>query len=118
MSNNYEQALIDGAKSDGKADAGKTRMSLLLVQFGSMIEDVAAVLTFGAKKYPKPPQDDSWKDVPEGEQRYADALYRHLHAVLVLKELRDSESGRFHFSHAICCILFLSAKLHVGKRKR
>ncbi len=117
MNTEYEKALQEGAKSDGKADAGKTRMSLLLVQFGTMIEDVAAVLTFGAKKYPKPPKDDSWKDVPQGEQRYADALYRHLHAALVLREVKDKESGRYHLSHAICCILFLSSLLY-GKRRR
>lgn len=98
----------EGAASDGKADTGKTRMSLLLVQFGKMIKEVADVLTFGAKKYPKPPLDDSWRDVPNGRQRYADALYRHLHAALVLGEKKDPESGCSHWAHAICNILFLS----------
>lgn len=106
--------LEAGKNSDGKADGGKVRMSLLMLQFGKTLTSVASVLTFGAKKYPKPPLDDSWKDVPQARQRYADALYRHLHAALVLGEKVDQESGESHFSHAICNILFL-ANLKKGK---
>lgn len=101
-------AIELGKKSDGKADAGKVRQSLLQVQFGKTLNSVAAVLTFGARKYPKPPLDDSWKDVPQARQRYADALYRHLHAALVLGEKKDPESGESHWAHAICNILFLA----------
>ncbi len=97
----------DGANSDGKADTGKTRMSLLMVQFGEALADTAGVLTFGAEKYPKPPLDDSWRDVPNGIQRYQDALYRHLHAFFVLGEENDPESGRHHLSHAMCNLLFI-----------
>lgn len=109
-----DKALEAGAKSDGKADEGKPRMSLLYTQFGKSLMSVAKVLTFGAKKYPKPPLDDSWKDVPQAKARYTDALHRHLHAALVLGEKTDEESGESHFSHAICCILFL-ANLKKGK---
>lgn len=108
MKVDLEDVFKKGAASDGKADQGKPRMSLLLVQFGNMVTEVAEVLTFGAKKYPKPPLDDSWRDVPQGRQRYADALYRHLHAALVLREKKDPESGMSHWAHAVCNILFLS----------
>lgn len=103
-----QKAIELGKKSDGKADGGKVRQSLLQVQFGKTLNSVAAVLTFGARKYPKPPLDDSWKDVPNAKQRYADALYRHLHAALVLGEKKDPESGESHWAHAICNILFLA----------
>ena len=109
-----DSALEAGRNSDGKADGGKIRTSLLMTQFGKTLMSAAAVLTFGAKKYPKPPLDNSWRDVPEAKQRYTDALYRHLHAALVLGEKVDPESGESHFSHAICNILFL-ANLKKGK---
>lgn len=104
-----------GAASDGKADNGKIRMSLLMSQFGDLLEDTAGVLTFGAEKYPKPPLDDSWKDVPNGEMRYQDALYRHLKAFLADGESLDPESKRHHLSHAICNILFLHSMLEGGR---
>ena len=96
-----------GANSDGKADTGKVRMSLLMTQFGELLEETAGVLTFGAEKYPKPPLDDSWKDVPMGVHRYQDALYRHLNDFLVKGERLDKESNRHHIAHAICNLLFL-----------
>lgn len=96
-----------GAASDGKADTGKSMMSLLMVQFGDLNKQVADVLTYGAEKYSKPPLHDSWKEVPEGERRYTDALYRHLHAYLVEGEELDPESGKHHFAHAMCNMHFL-----------
>jgi len=96
-----------GANSDGKADDGKVRMSLLMVQFGEILKQTAGVLTFGAEKYPKPPMDDSWRDVPDGERRYTDALYRHLHAYFVEGEELDEESGLHHFAHAMCNLMFI-----------
>jgi hypothetical protein len=96
-----------GRNSDGKADVGKVRAGLLYTQFGDNLMEVAEVLTFGAAKYPKPPLDDSWRDVPGGFNRYQDALYRHIHAYLTKGEVLDPESGRHHLAHAICNILFL-----------
>lgn len=96
-----------GAASDGKADNGKLRMSLLMVQFGEILRETAGVLTFGADKYPKPPLDDSWRDVPNGVMRYQDALYRHLDELFVKGDRLDSESGRHHLAHAMCNIVFL-----------
>lgn len=108
LSKDYKDWEKAGRESDGKADTGKVRMSLLMVQFGKTLFEVAEVLTFGAKKYPKPPTDDSWKDVPNARARYSDALHRHLHAALVLGEKKDSESGKSHYAHAFCCLLFLA----------
>lgn len=99
-----------GANSDGKADIGKAKMSLLMVQFGDLNKQVAEVLTFGEEKYPKPDTHDSWRGVPKGTMRYTDALYRHLHAVFVEGEELDSESGLHHFAHAIANLHFLYEK--------
>lgn len=41
------------------------------------LEAVARNLTIGLKKYK---ERDNWKKVPNAEQRYLDALYRHLEA--------------------------------------
>lgn len=103
-----------GKASDGKADNGKVRMSLLMTQFADLLEDTAGVLTFGAEKYPRPPLDDSWKDVPGGIVRYQDALYRHLTSVFAKGERLDPESGRHHLAHAMCNILFLHHLLESG----
>lgn len=103
-----------GAASDGKADTGKVRMSLLMTQFADALEDVAGVLTFGAEKYPKPPLDDSWKDVPNGIVRYQDAFYRHAAKCFHDGELMDPESKRHHISHMICNLLFLRKLLDSG----
>lgn len=111
LSNNWKAA---GAASDGKADNGKVRMSLLMSQFPELLEDVAGVLTFGAEKYPKPPLDDSWKDVPNGVIRYQDAMYRHLSAFFGKGESLDAESGRHHLAHAMCNLLFLHSIIETG----
>ena len=49
-----------------KLDAGKVRVGL-------MMEEVAKVTTYGAKKY----TPNGWRDVPDGIERYGDALARH-----------------------------------------
>ena len=82
-----------------KADAGKLRYSLIPP---AATKAMAKILTFGAIKYEK----DGWKTVPNAEERYMDALYRHLEAYRS-GELIDAESGESHLSHAICNIAFL-----------
>lgn len=54
-----------------------------------------AVGTFGAEKYTK----GGWLDVPDGVERYTDALYRHLLAE-GRGELVDHESGLLHAAHS------------------
>ena len=79
-----------GAKLDG----GKIRAGLVLGGFSRALEHVAAVGTYGAAKY----SDNGWRAVPAGEQRYTDALWRHL-----LQEAQglecDPESHLLHAAH-------------------
>jgi hypothetical protein len=86
-----KQAHEPGAK----LDAGKTRLGLVLGGFALALEQVGAVGTFGAKKY----TPNGWVSVPNGIERYTDAMYRHM-----LKEaqgeLIDPDTELFHAAHA------------------
>lgn len=77
-----------------KFDQGKVRPSLILHGFPRAIEAVAEVGMYGLTLH----EEGSWKDVPNGLQRYRDALQRHLlkHA----KEDKDTASGLWHEAHA------------------
>jgi hypothetical protein len=84
-----------GAHTSGaKLDAGKNRVSLVLGGFARALEEVSRVGTFGANKY----TDNGWIEVPNGIERYTDALGRHL-----LKEcqgeLTDPDSNLMHAAH-------------------
>lgn len=72
-----------------KNDAGKPDASLLLM-FGTALTEVAAVGTFGAKKYSR----GGWQTVPDGENRYTAALLRHL--LKENSELYDEDIGLLH----------------------
>lgn len=77
-----------------KLDAGKVQAGLLL-DFGRALTEVAHVATYGAKKYSK----RGWTRVPDGVERYTDALMRHL----LLEDTGDGcdpESELLHASHA------------------
>lgn len=83
-----------------KLDKGKLRWSLLpFVE----LEEVIAVLEFGAKKY----SVDNWKKVDNGYERYLDAAMRHI-AEINKGKIFDEETSYTHFSHAICSLLFAS----------
>lgn len=82
-----------------KFDTGKLQYSLIPPE---TTQALAEVLTFGARKY----APDNWMLVENGEQRYLDALYRHLNAFR-LGETHDPESGLHHLSHALTNIAFL-----------
>lgn len=88
--------------SDLKFDSGKPRWSLLMQGLAKSLAGIVAVLTFGAKKYAA----HSWRNVQNGQERYKDALYRHLHAI-ESGELTDPESGCSHWSHVATNALFL-----------
>lgn len=81
-----------GAKLDaGKACAFRGAIDY----FPRAIEQVAAVSTFGAAKYAW----GGWRTVPEGFERYSDALVRHL--ISGSKgEFEDPDSGLPHAAHA------------------
>ena len=77
-----------GAKlDDGKIMAG------VLSDFSLALIEVAKVGTFGAKKYSR----GGWQYVENGEERYMDALWRHLLAER--HEPIDKESGLLAFAH-------------------
>lgn len=78
-----------------KLDHGKNRLGLVLGDFARALEEVGGVGTFGAKKY----TPGGWVEVPNGIERYHDALYRHLMAYS-RDDLRDRDSGLLHLSHA------------------
>lgn len=82
-----------------KFDQGKTRFSLLPP---IALEETAKVLTFGATKY----EPGNWKRVPDGIERYYDALLRHIHAWARGEQL-DDETNMHHLAHAICCAMFI-----------
>ena len=87
-----------------KFDQGKLRYSLVPP---ILIEQIAEVLTFGAQKY----APDSWQTVENGEERYLDALMRHLEAYRK-GELLDLNSGLSHLAHLGCNLAFL---MHIAK---
>ena len=96
------QPSLAGAAPDLKFDFGKPRWSLLTQGLAKSLAGIVAVLTFGAKKYAA----HSWRNVQNGQERYKDALYRHLHAI-ESGELLDPESGCSHWSHVATNALFL-----------
>ena len=85
----------DPHQSGAKLDAGKNRLGLVLGDFAKALEQVGQVGTFGAKKY----TDHGWLDVPNGVERYTDALWRHLLAEAG-GEAQDQQTELLHLSHA------------------
>ena len=77
-----------------KADAGKNRMGLVMDGFARALEAVSEIGTFGANKY----TDNGWKEVPNGEERYKDAFFRHWNKE-AKGEMYDSDSGLLHAAH-------------------
>lgn len=89
------------ATSEGgrKNDSGKTRWDLVPPL---MLEQLAEVLTFGAKKYGA----NNWRNLEDARGRYIAAAFRHM-AAWRKGEERDQESGLHHLAHAMCCMAFL-----------
>jgi len=83
-----------------KYDEGKIRYDLVPPK---SLRELADVLTFGAEKY----APNNWKNVPNPSDRYYSALLRHLEAWRE-GEIMDSESGKKHLAHALCCLVFLN----------
>lgn len=77
-----------------KHDSGKLFAGLLLEDFPRALSAVARVATFGAHKYAR----SNWLAVEDAQQRYGDALLRHLLADQL--EAVDGESGLPHLYHA------------------
>lgn len=89
--------LIIIAETGMKFDTNKLRFDLIPA---IATEGLAAVLTYGAKKY-KP---NNWRSVDP--QRYVAAFERHWHAY-ISGEMLDKESGLPHLAHCMTNLTFL-----------
>ena len=77
-----------------KLDAGKNRLGLVLLDFAKAIEVVGDVGTYGANKY----TPHGWTTVPNGQERYTDAMLRHLFRE-AQGELLDPDTKILHAGH-------------------
>ena len=84
----------DPHEAGAKLDEGKVRLGLVMTGFARALEEVGKVGTVGALKY----SADGWLQVPDGEARYTDAMWRHW-----VKQARgekfDKATGLAHASH-------------------
>jgi hypothetical protein len=74
-----------------KDDGGKNRMGLVINYFPRALKEVGKVATFGARKY----TPYGWLSVPNGIERYTDAMHRHLLDEAIGEKL-DAESDILH----------------------
>lgn len=78
-----------------KHDKDKLKPRLVMQDMALALQAVSAVATFGANKY----TEGGWLTVPHAQDRYMDALYRHLLADST-DSIHDRESGLLHLAHA------------------
>lgn len=78
-----------------KHDQGKPDLSMVSLE---LVEAVAKVRMFGAKKYSR----DNWKRGFKVTRSVSAAL-RHIFMFLA-GETTDSESNESHLAHAVCCL--------------
>jgi hypothetical protein len=81
---------VPGAKDDSE----KPRISLVLKGFTRALTEVSKVGTYGAEKYTA----EGWISVPNGVERYTDAMFRHLFQELEGKT-HDKETEMLHAAH-------------------
>lgn len=77
-----------------KYDTGKPLLGLLHKDFSNALLAVGEVATFGANKY----EPSGWKTIKNSEERYHNALHRHLNASDRGEEI-DEESKLLHAAH-------------------
>lgn len=77
-----------------KLDEGKNRLALVFNGFSHALWEVGRVGTFGANKY----TDNGWQTVLNAEERYANALLRHLFSYWNGESI-DRESNLDHLAH-------------------
>lgn len=90
----------EGYKDDGRTGSGKEKNRLDLIP-PEVINGLAEVLTYGAKKY----ADRNWEKGMAWGRLFA-ATQRHLWAWWALQEI-DEESSIHHLKHALADISFL-----------
>lgn len=94
-----------------KLDSGKPSLFRGFIDyFPRAITEVATVSTFGASKYAW----KGWETVPDGVERYSDAMVRHL-VYEAQGEHIDPESGLYHSGH---CAWNSLARLELLLRKQ
>ena len=89
------RSVIAGLRVPGAKDDKAKPMAGVLLDFSRALQIVVDVGTYGAKKYAR----QGWCVVPEGSQRYTDALVRHLLAMDVDPDGLDPETGLPHLAH-------------------
>lgn len=95
MKEHTNDAEEDIAKGAIKYDAGKAPVFRGAVSyFPRALAAVASVSEFGARKYAW----KGWENVPDGYNRYSDALVRHL-ASEGQEEVLDPDSRLLHAAH-------------------
>lgn len=82
-------------EAGAKFDEGKNRLGLVFEGFSRALQAVGDVGTYGANKYTA----NGWIDVPDGVNRYTDAMYRHLMKE-ASGEQRDGDTEFLHAAHA------------------
>lgn len=95
-----------------KDDKGKLRWHLLRKGCVHALEGVIRVLMYGEDKYGA----HNWKDVADAEQRYRDALDRHLADIDRGIEF-DPDTGEDNWFHVATNALFV-AELRAAKRAK
>jgi len=97
---------IDKVKASQNATTGGRKFDGGKLQYGLLpplaLKATVEILTFGAEKY----EPNNWINVPDSKRRYFDAAMRHMWAWKE-GEQNDSESGKNHLAHALCCLMFL-----------
>lgn len=101
MASQIDPNGLDAHTPGAKLDAGKTKVGLMIAGFHNSLSQVAEVTTYGANKY----TPNGWLSVPDAQNRYKDALYRHLLASE--NHPQDDETGISHLAHAAWNILAL-----------
>lgn len=84
----------DPHQPGAKLDAGKPRVSLVFAGFPRAMDEISRVATMGAAKY----TDNGWRHVPDGINRYTDAMFRHLLKEALQQKL-DPDSKLHHAAH-------------------
>ena len=98
------------AKTSGvKLDQGKIRPNLILGDFSRALREVCRVGSFGAEKY----VPHGWVSVPNGVERYTDAMLRHW-----MDEHIEELDGESQLLHAAHCAWNALARLDLVLREK
>lgn len=89
----FEQIINNSTKNDDEKD----RYDLICYEF---IEQIAKILTVGAKKY------GEWNWLGLDKARIISAMQRHF-VEFMLKEDNDTETGCSHLAHVACNAMML-----------